>query len=320
MTTEAVSGTRSRTPIEGAARLSLVRKLSAYVALSKPRIIELLLVATVPTMILAANGLPSIWLVLATVAGGFLSAASANAFNCYIDRDIDRVMRRTHERPLVTGEVSDREALIFAWVVGAVSIALFLFAVNLLAAALTAFAIFFYVVVYTMWLKRRTVQNIVWGGIAGCMPVLIAWAAVTNSLSPSAFCLFGIIFLWTPPHYWPLAVKYREDYERAEVPMLPVIRGGHTVGVQIILYAWAMVASSLLLVVIHPMGLVYLASAVAAGAWFIRQTHRLFSESLEGDTRRAMKVFHGSIVYLSVVFIAVAIDPLLRLPVPGLGG
>ncbi|HHW51116.1 MAG TPA: protoheme IX farnesyltransferase [Pseudoclavibacter sp.] len=295
------------------------RKARAYLALSKPRIIELLLVATVPTMVVAAGGWPPLWLVVTTVVGGFCSAAGANAFNCYHDRDIDRVMLRTKDRPLVTGELSAREALVFAWVMSVGSVVLFGMAINWLAAGLTAFAVFFYAVVYTRWLKRRTVQNIVWGGVAGCMPVLIAWAATTGELSWSALCLFGVIFLWTPPHYWPLALKYRSDYERASVPMLPVLHGQHTVGVQIILYAWATVFCSLLLIVVQPMGLIYAVSSAGIGAWFIAECHRLFAESARGNTRRAMKVFHGSIVYLSVVFIAVAIDPLLYIPVPLLG-
>lgn len=295
---------------------SLRDRARAYLALSKPRIIELLLTATVPTMILAARGMPSLPLVCITVIGGFFSAASANAFNCYIDRDIDRVMRRTEHRPLVTGELTDSEALGFAWLTGITSIAAFAVLVNWLAAFLTAFAIFYYVVVYTMWLKRRTPQNIVWGGVAGCMPVLIGWAAVTDGLSWSALCLFLVIFLWTPPHYWPLAVKYREDYERAEVPMLPVLRGGKTVGTQIILYAWAMVVCSLLLIPLAPMGVLYAIAAAGAGGWFIWQTHRLFAETLGGDTRRAMRVFHGSIWYLSVLFVAVALDPFIYVPLP----
>lgn len=291
-----------------------VAKTRAYVQLSKPRIIELLLVTTVPTMILAARGMPNLWLVLATLVGGTLSASSANAFNCYIDRDIDRVMKRTSDRPLVTGALTDREALGFSWVVGFVSIAWLWVTTNWVAAMLSAAAIFLYVVGYTMILKRRTEQNIVWGGVAGCMPVLIGWAAVTGGLAPAAWILFLIIFLWTPPHYWPLAVKYREDYSRANVPMLPVQRGGDAVGLQIVLYAWAMVTSSLLLIPLAPMGWIYTATAVVAGAWFIVQSHLLYRESLRGNVKRSMKVFHGSIVYLSLLFVAVAVDPLIFLP------
>jgi len=288
-----------------------MEKVKAYVSLTKPRVIELLLVTTVPVMILAQQGIPSLWLVFATLIGGALSAGSAGAFNCYFDRDIDRVMNRTSKRPLVTGVLSDREALVFAWAVGIVSIAWLAVFVNLLSAALSLIAILIYVLLYTLVLKRRTPQNIVWGGIAGCMPVLIGWAAVTNSLSWEAFILFGIIFLWTPPHYWPLSMKYRTDYKTAGVPMLAVVRGRVVVGLQIVLYAWAMVACSLLLIPVGHMGLVYSATAVLAGAWFLYESHRLYSRSIRDLTIKPMRVFHGSITYLTLIFLAVAIDPLL---------
>jgi protoheme IX farnesyltransferase len=225
-------------------RIGLLRKIKAYIGLTKPRVIELLLVTTAPVMILAqhslggASSIPNLWLVLGTLIGGTLSAGSANAFNCYIDRDIDRVMNRTKKRPLVTGELSDREALVFAWVTGVASILWLGLLINWVAAALSAFAIFYYVVVYTLLLKRRTPQNIVWGGAAGCMPVLIGWAGVTGSLSWAPVILFGIVFLWTPPHYWPLSMKYRSDYQSVHVPMLAVVRGRTVVGLQVILYAW----------------------------------------------------------------------------------
>ncbi|WP_066038794.1 heme o synthase [Herbiconiux solani] len=292
-------------------RISAMEKVKAYVSLTKPRVIELLLVTTVPVMILAQQGIPSLWLVFATLIGGALSAGSAGAFNCYFDRDIDRVMNRTSKRPLVTGVLSDREALVFAWAVGIVSIAWLAVFVNLLSAALSLTAILIYVLLYTLVLKRRTPQNIVWGGIAGCMPVLIGWAAVTNSLSWEAFILFGIIFLWTPPHYWPLSMKYRTDYKTAGVPMLAVVRGRVVVGLQIVLYAWAMVACSLLLIPVGHMGLVYSATAVLAGAWFLYESHRLYSRSIRDLTIKPMRVFHGSITYLTLIFLAVAIDPLL---------
>src|SRR3954467_15197264 len=217
----------------------VVRKAGAYVALTKPRVIELLLVTTAPVMVLAARGIPDLWLVLAPLVGGTLSASSANAFNCYIDRDIDRVMKRTQKRPLVTGALKDGEALAFAWITGVVSIAWLWFFTTPLAAILSAAAIAFYVLVYTLILKRRTPQNIVWGGAAGCMPVLIGWAAVTGSLSWAPVILFGIVFLWTPPHYWPLSLKFREDYSRAGVPMLPVVASATEVSRRILLYAWA---------------------------------------------------------------------------------
>ena len=288
-----------------------MEKVKAYFALTKPRVIELLLVTTVPVMILAQNGIPSLWLVFATLVGGALSAGSAGAFNCYFDRDIDRVMNRTSKRPLVTGVLSDREALVFAWTIGVISIVWLAVFTNLLAASLSLLAILIYVLLYTLVLKRRTPQNIVWGGTAGCMPVLIGWAAVTNSLSWEALILFGIIFLWTPPHYWPLSMKYRTDYKTAGVPMLAVVRGRVVVGLQIVLYAWAMVACSLLLIPVGHMGLVYSVTAVAAGAWFLFESHRLYSRSIRDLSIKPMRVFHGSITYLTLIFLAVAIDPLL---------
>jgi protoheme IX farnesyltransferase len=292
-------------------RTSLSTKARAYFALTKPRVIELLLVTTAPVMILAQNGIPDLWLVVATLIGGSLSAGSAGAFNCYIDRDIDRVMKRTQGRPLVTGELSDREALVFAWVIGIASIVWLAVFANLLAAALSLAAILLYVFLYTVWLKRRTSQNIVWGGIAGCMPVLIGWAAVTNSLSWTPFILFGVIFLWTPPHYWPLSMKYRDEYKAANVPMLAVVRGRAVVGLQTILYAWATVACSLLLIPVAPMGIIYSVIALGAGIWFIYETHRLYNKAIHHEEVKPMRVFHASISYLTLVFLAVAIDPLL---------
>jgi protoheme IX farnesyltransferase len=290
---------------------SIRRTLSAYIALTKPRVIELLLVTTAPVMILAADGLPSIWLVLATLVGGALSAGSAGAFNMYIDRDIDRLMNRTQNRPLVTGEVSDRAALVFAYTIGVVSIVWLGLTTNWLAASLSLAAIVFYVVIYTLVLKRRTEQNIIWGGIAGCFPVLIGWSAVTGSLDWPPFILFLVVFLWTPPHYWPLSMKYREDYAAADVPMLAVLRDRTTVGVQVVLYAWATVAASLLLIPIAPMGALYTAVALIAGGWFIVESHRLHGRAVRGLEAAPMRVFHASITYLTLLFVAVGIDPLL---------
>ena len=292
-------------------RAGILRKSKAYVALTKPRVIELLLVTTVPVMILAAGGIPNLWLVLGTLVGGIMSASSANAFNCYIDRDIDRVMDRTKKRPLVTGELSDREALVFAWVSGVASVLWLGLLVNWLAAMLSLAAILFYVLVYTLVLKRRTPQNIVWGGVAGCMPVLIGWAAVTGELTWAPVILFGIIFLWTPPHYWPLSMKYRADYQSVNVPMLAVVRGRTVVGLQVVLYAWATVACSLLLVPVAGMGILYTSVALAGGAWFIVESHRLYSTAVRHGDVRPMRVFHSSITYLTLVFLAVGIDPLL---------
>ncbi|HUH52493.1 MAG TPA: heme o synthase [Microbacteriaceae bacterium] len=287
------------------------RTVRNYVALTKPRVIELLLVVTVPAMILAERGLPNFWLVIATLIGGALSAGSAGSFNCYIDRDMDRKMNRTKGRPLVTGEISDRNALIFSWVLGIVSIGWLWITTNWLAALLSLIAIFFYVVIYTLWLKRNSEQNIIWGGIAGCIPVLIGWAAVTESLAITPFILFLIIFLWTPPHYWPLSMKYRDDYATAGVPMLGVVRGRVTVGLQIILYTWATVASTLLLIPIAPMGITYTVVAVLAGAYFLFEAHRLYGNAIRGQEGKPMKLFAGSISYLSIIFLAIAIDPLL---------
>ncbi len=293
-------------------RPGLLRTAKAYVALTKPRVIELLLVTTVPVMVLAANGIPHLWLVLATLVGGSLSAGSANAFNCYIDRDIDRIMKRTQSRPLVTGELTDRQALGFAWITGAASVLWLGLLVNVLAAALSLGAILFYVLIYTLLLKRRTPQNIVWGGIAGCFPVLIGWAAVTNALDWPALVLFGIVFLWTPPHYWPLSMKYRADYQSANVPMLAVVRGRSVVGLQVVLYAWATVVCSLLLIPIAGMGLIYSAVSLLGGAWFIYEAHRLYGTAIRHGEVKPMRVFHSSISYLTLVFLAVGVDPLLH--------
>jgi protoheme IX farnesyltransferase len=292
-------------------RIGLARKSKAYFALTKPRVIELLLVTTAPVMILAQGGIPNLWLMLWTLVGGALSAGSAGAFNCYIDRDIDRVMKRTSTRPLVTGELTDREALVFAWVIGAASILVLGLLVNWLAAALSLIAILFYVLVYTLLLKRRTPQNIVWGGAAGCMPVLIGWAAVTGSLSWTPVILFGIVFLWTPPHYWPLSMRYRDDYASVNVPMLAVVRGRTVVGLQVVLYAWATVACSLLLIPVAHMGILYSVVAVMTGGWFVFESHRLYAMAIRHDTVKPMRVFHSSISYLTLLFLAVGIDPLL---------
>ena len=286
-------------------------KLKGYVALTKPRVMELLLVTTIPVMILAQNGLPNFWLIVATVIGGAMSAGSAAAFNCYIDRDIDKVMNRTKNRPLVTGVLTPREAYVFAWALGVLSTVWLALTTNWVAAALSVAAILFYVFVYTLWLKRRTQQNIIWGGIAGCFPVLIGWAAVTGDLTWAPFILFGVVFLWTPPHYWPLSMKYREDYKAVGVPMLAVVRGRAQVGLQVILYAWATVACSLLLTPVAHMGLIYTATALVAGGWFIYETHRLYNRAIRGEKVSPMRVFHGSISYLTLLFLAVAIDPLL---------
>ncbi|HET8613914.1 MAG TPA: heme o synthase [Actinomycetales bacterium] len=293
----------------------LGRRVRAYVALTKPRIIETLLVTTVPTMFLAAGGFPPAWLVLVTLLGGILAAGSANTLNCYIDRDIDVVMHRTQHRPLVTGEVTPRAALVFGIVMGVLATLLFGFVVNWLSAALAVFAIFFYVVIYTLLLKRRTSQNIVWGGIAGCMQVLIGWAAVTGSLSWAPFILFLVIFFWTPPHYWPLSMRFEDDYAAAGVPMLPVVATDVAVAKQVVLYSWAMVLSSLALVPVAPTGPVYAVSASALGGMFLLEAHRLQQRAKAGVTGRKlnpMRLFHFSITYVSLLFVALAVDPFVR--------
>ena len=292
-------------------KVGFKRKVAAYVSLTKPRVMELLLAVTIPTMFLAQEGIPNLWLVLVVLLGGMMSAGSAGTFNCYIDRDIDRVMNRTKGRPLVTGEISDREAIVFAWALAIISTAWFLLFTNVLAASLSVSAIAFYVIIYSLVLKRRTPQNIVWGGAAGGFPVLIGWAAVTGGLTWTPVVLFLIIFLWTPPHYWPLSWRYREDYKNANVPMLTVVRGRVTVGLQIVLYAWATFAATLLLVPIGHMGWTYTVIATVSGIWFLAESHMLYSRALRDEDPKPMRLFHFSNGYLSLIFLAVAIDALL---------
>lgn len=307
------STTPSSATRESSALTPMTRRIGAYIALMKPRVIELLLVTTAPVMVLAAQGIPDLWLVLGTLAGGALSAGSANAFNMYIDRDIDTMMARTKGRPIVTGEISPAKALAFAFTIGAASLVVLTLVANLLAAALALTAILFYVFIYTLLLKRRTEQNIVWGGIAGCFPVLIGWAAVTGEITLTPWVLFIVVFLWTPAHYWPLSLRYANDYAAASVPMLSVVRSQTAVGLQVILYAWATVVASLVLIPVAPMGLVYIVVAVLAGGWFIVETHLLYGRSLAGRETKAMRVFHASNTYLTALFVAVAIDPLVAL-------
>ena len=304
-----------REDLTGAVRadLPLPRVLRAYIALTKPRIIELLLVTTVPTMILAAHGLPSLTLVLITLVGGYLAAGGANTLNMYLDRDIDGLMARTGHRPLVTGEISPRAALGFGLVLSMASVAWFALLTNGLAAALTAAAILMYVVGYTLILKRRTPQNIVWGGAAGCMQILIGWAAVTGSLTWAPMVLFGIVFFWTPPHYWPLSLRFRDDYAAAGVPMLPVVASLSRVAREIMGYSLAMVATSVLLVPAAHMTWFYTGAAVLLGAAFLWEAHGLLRRVRRGDLDvRPMRLFHGSISYLALLFLAVAIDPFLH--------
>lgn len=288
--------------------------VKAYIALTKPRVIELLLFTTVPTMVLAAGGVPSLTLVAWTLLGGTFAAGSANTLNCVLDRDIDAVMDRTKLRPLVTGAISPMRATSFGVAQGVAAFAVLWSMVNPLSAWLAFAAIAFYVGVYTVGLKRRTEQNIVWGGAAGCMPVLIGWSAVTNSVSWAALVLFGIVFLWTPPHYWPLSMRYRADYESVHVPMLGAVRGPEHVARHIIGYSWAMVACSLLLIPVADVGWTYGVASVALGGWFLVEAYQLKGRARGaalGAQVGAMRLFHVSITYLTLLFAAVALDPIL---------
>ena len=284
----------------------------AYVALTKPRIIELLLVTTVPTMVLAQGGIPPPLLMAAVVIGGALAAGGANAINMYVDRDIDDLMRRTRHRPLPRHAVDPTAALAFGVVLSIVSFVWLAVTVNLLSALLASSAIGFYVFVYTMWLKRSTPQNIVIGGAAGCVPVLVAWAAVTGEVGLPALVLFGIVFYWTPPHFWALALRYRGDYAAANVPMMPVVRGEAETARQIVLYTGALVGVSLLLLPTAGMGWIYLVAAIVLGALFLWGAVRLRADAANG--RAAVRLFRYSITYLTLLFAAVAVDALVRLP------
>ena len=299
---------------------SLSARLSAHVALTKPRIVELLLATALPTTFLAAQGLPPLVPTIGVLVGGSLAAGSANTFNSVYDRDIDALMGRTFHRPAALGMVSARAGIVQGVVLGLLSAVVLVLTSNLLAAILAVLAIAFYAVGYTMLLKRRTAQNIVWGGAAGCMPVLIAWAAVTGTLTWTPVVLFLIVFFWTPPHYWPLAMKFRDDYAAAGIPMLPVVRSEVQVAGSIIRYAWVMVAVSLVLIPVAPMGWVYGIGAVLLGAGFIAQSYVLRSRVRSASAAHqepgsadvvaaAMRLFHGSITYLALLFLLVAIDP-----------
>jgi len=289
--------------------LSLRARVGAYVALTKPRIIELLLVTTVPTMVVAARGVPSGWLVLATLVGGALAAGGANAVNMYVDRDIDRLMERTQHRPLVTGAVSPQAALAFAVVLELLAFAELWALVNLLSAVLAVSATLFYVFVYSLWLKRTSTQNIVIGGAAGAVPVLVGWAAVRDSLGLAPLVLFAIIFVWTPPHFWALAIRYRDDYRRADVPMMPTVVGFTRTARQIVLYTLLLWAASLVFYPVARMGDLYLVVAAVLGAIFLWQAVQLLRDR---TPERAMRLFGYSISYLTLLFAAMAADQLLR--------
>jgi heme o synthase len=292
-------------------RRSLAARMRAYVTLTKPRIVELLLITTVPTMFLARHRLPPLSLIAVVVVAGALAAGAANAFNCYLDRDIDEVMRRTSRRPLPAHTVSPRQVLIFGTVLTVVSLALMAAFTNWLATGLTAAAIAYYDLVYTMWLKRRTPQNTVWGGVCGAMPVLIGWAAVTGGLAWPAGLLFAVVFLWQPPHFYALAIKFRDDYARAGIPMLPVVASARRVAVETVAYSWLTVAASIALWATG-MTPVYGLTALAAGAFLLVEAHRLEAGTRRGEPLRPMRLFHMSTTYLTVIFVAVAVDALWR--------
>ncbi|GAW50438.1 MULTISPECIES: heme o synthase [unclassified Nocardioides] len=288
--------------------------VAAYVGLTKPRVIELLLLTTVPVMFFAARGVPGLGLVVATVVGGTFSAGSASVFNCVYDRDIDEQMRRTRRRALPRHIVSPTAALVFGFVLAILSTVILAVWVNTLSAVLSVAANAFYVFGYTMLLKRRTTQNIVWGGLAGCFPALIGWTAVTGSLSWVPVVLFAVVFFWTPPHTWALALRYREDYANVDVPMLPVVAPAVEVGKQIVLYSWVMVATSLLLWPVADTGLFYPIAAGVLGAFFLIEAHRMWSRTKGTEDLsviQPMRLFHSSNLYLSLLFVAVAVDPLI---------
>jgi protoheme IX farnesyltransferase len=285
-------------------------RVSAYVALTKPRIIELLLVTTLPTMVVAARGLPPVGLMVATLVGGTLAAAGANVINMYVDRDIDAIMRRTRARPLVTGELEPHQALVFALVLETLAFVELWVLVNPLSALLALSATLFYVFVYTLWLKRTSTQNIVIGGAAGAVPVLVGWAAVTGSLALAPIVLFAVIFLWTPPHFWALAIRYRDDYAAAEVPMLPAVASLSATARRVMGYTLALWACSLLFAGVGGMGLLYLGSAVVLGAVFVLLAWQLQRDRSE---QRALRLFSYSITYVTLLFSAMALDQLLGL-------
>jgi protoheme IX farnesyltransferase len=288
-------------------RRSVRRTVAAYVQLAKPDIIVLLLITTVPSMVLAAGGMPPPGLVLLTLAGGTLAAAGANAINCFLDRDIDEMMARTRGRPVPSRRVEPAAALRFGAILVGVAFVLLTGTVNLLSAVLTLSAAAFYVFVYTLWMKRTTPQNIVIGGAAGAVPALVGWAAVTGTVGAPAWVLFAIVFVWTPPHFWALALRHRGDYAAAGVPMLPVVRGRKGTAVQILVYSLLLVGISLVLLPVADLGLLYLAAALGLGALLVRHAVRVLRDA---STRAAMAMFRYSITYLSFLFAAVAADRL----------
>jgi heme o synthase len=290
-------------------RSSLRARVGAYVALTKPRIIELLLVTTVPTMVVAERGIPPVWLMVATVVGGSLAAGGANAINMYVDRDIDALMKRTQNRPLVTGAIKPTHALVFAITLEVVAFVWLWRFVNLISAVLAVAACLFYVFVYTLWLKRTSTRNIVIGGAAGAVPVLIGWTSVTGHLAWAPIVLFAVIFYWTPPHFWALAIRYKDDYSAADVPMLPSVASFHTTAVRILLYTLVLWALSLLFDAVGHLGVIYLGSAVALGGVF---TYLAVVVLRTESPKQAMRLFTYSITYVTLLFGAMVVDVLVR--------
>ena len=303
------SGRHVRVGASASARPGMLATVGAYAMLMKPRIVVLLLVTTVPSMILAEEGVPSLWLIAATLIGGTLAAGGANAINQYVDRDIDRIMRRTRRRPLPSRRIEPVAALAFGIVLGVAGFAWLASTVNLLAAALATSGILFYVFVYTLWLKRTSPQNIVIGGAAGAVPTLVGWAAVTGRVEPPAAVLFAVVFLWTPPHFWALALRYRRDYAAAGTPMLPIVSGTEATLRQMLVYSVVLAAASLALVPIAGMGPVYTVSAAILGAMFVAEALRL-AGGVTGAA--AMRLFRYSIWYLALLFVSVAADTIVR--------
>jgi protoheme IX farnesyltransferase len=287
-------------------------RLLAYVALTKPRVIELLLVTAIPAMLLAERGVVNPLLILNTLVGGMLAAAGANTLNCVADADIDKVMKRTALRPLARETVPTRHALVFGLVLSVGSFFWLWWTTNLLSGVLAVVTIAFYVFVYTLLLKRRTSQNVVWGGAAGCMPVMIGWSAVTGTIAWPALAMFAIIFFWTPPHTWALAMRYKDDYKAAGVPMLPTVRTERQVTFQIVIYTWLTVLATLALA--PAAGWLYASVALLAGVWFLVMAHQLYAGVRRGEPVKPLKLFLQSNNYLAVVFCALAVDSALSLP------
>jgi protoheme IX farnesyltransferase len=285
--------------------------VKAYVSLTKPRIVELLLITTIPAMLLAERGVPSLWLMAVVLVGGSLAAGAANALNCYIDRDIDPLMKRTSRRPLATHSITPRAVLVFGLTLAALSTVLMAVFTNVLATLLTVGAIAYYDLVYTLWLKRTTPQNTVWGGACGAAPVLIGWAAVTGGLAWPAWVMFAVVFLWQPPHFYALAIKFKDDYARAGIPMLPVVASMRRVGLETVVYSWLTVAASIAL---WPFGMtpVYGVVALVVGALLLLEAHRLDGRARRGEPLKPMRLFHWSVTYLTLLCVAVGVDVFIQ--------